>query len=154
MQQALHIFKKDVRYLSGEILLVIALAGVFAWKLAAQWAEILLPIAAVYLIARLIHAEAIPGERQFWTTRPYRWQSLLAAKILFILAFVSGPTLVAICHPCRGLAADRRSCSDDVQHRDIQFLRYCVGSCRIFVQSIYFLLPQGSPRAGQLPMGA
>ncbi len=95
MRQTLHIFKKDVRYLSGEILLVIALAGVFAWKLAAQWAEILLPIAAVYLIARVIHAEAIPGDRQFWTTRPYRWKSLLAAKVLFILAFVSAPTLLA-----------------------------------------------------------
>ncbi|MGH9575700.1 MAG: hypothetical protein ACRD40_19500 [Candidatus Acidiferrales bacterium] len=95
MRQALHIFKKDVRYLSGEILLVAALAGVFAWKLAAQWAEILLPIAAVYLIARLIHAEAIPGDRQLWTTRPYRWKSLLAAKVLFILAFVSAPTLLA-----------------------------------------------------------
>jgi len=95
MHQALHIFKKDARYLSGEILLVIVLAGVFAWKLAVQWAEILLPIAAVYLIARLIHAEAIPGDRQFWTTRPYRWKSLLAAKVLFILVFVSVPTLLA-----------------------------------------------------------
>ena len=95
MRQALHIFKKDVRHLQGEICLVVALAAIFAWKHAAEWAEILLPVAAVYLIARLIHAEAIPGDRQFWITRPYRWQSLLAAKVAFILAFVSLPTSLA-----------------------------------------------------------
>lgn len=95
MRQALHIFLKDVHHLRLEICLVLALAATLAWTMAVQWVEILLPIAAVYLIARLIHAETIPGDRQFWTTRPYRWQSLLAAKVLFILAFVSGPTLVA-----------------------------------------------------------
>lgn len=95
MRQALHIFKKDVRYLQGEICLMVALAAIFAWKHGVQWAEILLPVAAVYLIARLIHAEAIPGDRQFWITRPYRWQSLLAEKVAFILVFVSLPTCLA-----------------------------------------------------------
>src|SRR5205807_2024067 len=40
---------------------------------------------------RVIHAEPIPGDRQFWVTRPYRWQSLLAAKMMFIVAFVHIP---------------------------------------------------------------
>jgi hypothetical protein len=48
-----------------------------------------------YVIARLIHAEPIPGTNQFWTTRPYRWQSLLAAKVLFSLVFLIGPLLIA-----------------------------------------------------------
>ena len=59
------------------------------------WAEILLIPAAAFTIARLIHAEAIPGDRQFWITRPYRWQSLLAAKLLFVLAFINLPIFLA-----------------------------------------------------------
>ncbi|HXA56898.1 MAG TPA: hypothetical protein VNU84_05640 [Candidatus Acidoferrum sp.] len=95
MRQVLHIFKKDVRYLRAEICLVAALTTILAWKVGQQWAQTLLALAATYLIARLVHAEAIPGDHQFWITRPYRWQSLLGAKILFTLAFVSLPTLLA-----------------------------------------------------------
>jgi hypothetical protein len=40
-------------------------------------------------------AEAIPGDRQFWITRPYRWKSLLGAKLLFIIAFVNLPVFLA-----------------------------------------------------------
>ena len=54
-----------------------------------------LPLVGWYLIARLIHAEALPGDRQFWITRPYRWRSLLCAKVLFVLAFVNLPMMVA-----------------------------------------------------------
>jgi hypothetical protein len=82
MQQAIHIFKKDVRYLRLEICLVVLLSGTL---------PVLWPIAAAFLIARLIHAEAIPGNNQFWVTRPYRWPSLLAAKLLFIGLFVNLP---------------------------------------------------------------
>ena len=57
-------------------------------------ARFLLPLAAWILIARVIHAEALPGDRQFWRTRPYEWKSLLGAKALFILAFVSVPVLL------------------------------------------------------------
>src|SRR5207244_1794787 len=59
------------------------------------WIESLMIFAAAYLIGRLIHAEAIPGIRQFWITRPYRWRSLLMAKLLFIFAFVNIPVLLA-----------------------------------------------------------
>jgi hypothetical protein len=52
-------------------------------------------LAANYAIARVIHAEAIPGHNQFWITRPYRWKSLLGAKILFVLVFVNLPLLAA-----------------------------------------------------------
>lgn len=54
--------------------------------------------ATAFLIGRLVLAEAIPGDRQFWITRPYRWQSLLGAKLLFIAAFVKLPVFLA--HIC------------------------------------------------------
>ena len=46
--------------------------------------ELLLPIAAWVLIARVIHAEALPGTQQFWLTRPYSRGSLLAARPCFL----------------------------------------------------------------------
>jgi hypothetical protein len=99
MRQAFHIFKKDVRYLRNEICLLLALDVIFTWLETkagnAWWVEGLLPIAAVYLIVRLMHAEAIPGDNQFWITRPYEWKSLAGAKALFILVFVELPLFVA-----------------------------------------------------------
>jgi len=56
-------------------------------------APVVWPLAAAYLIARCIHDEAIPGDNQFWITRPYRRSSLLAAKLMFIAVFVNLPIL-------------------------------------------------------------
>ncbi len=102
MHQAWHIFKKDVRYLQREIAFLLALAVALYWLGshglrgdASDAFGVLLAVAAGYTIARLVHAEALPGENQFWITRPYRWQSLLAAKILFMLAFINLPILLA-----------------------------------------------------------
>jgi hypothetical protein len=104
MGQARHIFLKDVRYLRYQILLVVLLAFGLAWTGRALGPravggpgpiDILLLAAASFMIARLIHAEAIPGDRQFWLTRPYQWKSLLAAKLGFIVAFVHLPVLLA-----------------------------------------------------------
>src|SRR5208283_2032810 len=39
----------------------------------------------------------LPGDRQFWVTRPYRWTNLLGAKLLFIASFVNFPLLLADC---------------------------------------------------------
>jgi hypothetical protein len=89
MRLALHIFRKDVRYLYREIGLMLALT------LLVSRAESLVAIAGMYLIARAIHAETIPGDRQFWLTRPYPWQSLLGAKVLFVIAFINVPLAVA-----------------------------------------------------------
>jgi hypothetical protein len=103
MRQALHIFKKDVRYLRYEIALVLVITAVFATMHAhasrgpsdSWWAQLALVIASAFLIGRLVLAEAIPGDRQFWITRPYRWQSLLGAKLLFIVTFVNLPLALA-----------------------------------------------------------
>ena len=98
MKQALHIFGKDVRYLWREILLVLALAALFVYvetrgRVVDNPFGMLLMPASCWLIARLIQAEALPGDKQYWVTRPYFWKSLLGSKLLFIAAFVSLPIL-------------------------------------------------------------
>jgi hypothetical protein len=58
-------------------------------------AQLVLGVFWAVLGARLVQAEAIPGDRQFWTTRPYAWRSLLGAKLLFLAVFLSVPLLIA-----------------------------------------------------------
>jgi hypothetical protein len=57
----------------------------------------LLPIAWWFLASLAVYGEPLPGSRQFWITRPYRWSSLLGAKLLFIVAFVTFPLMLADC---------------------------------------------------------
>lgn len=111
MRQAFHILKKDVRYLWIEILVALTAAGLLAFTGVRQvfWLThphqgsgiggmllpYLLPLAWWTLIARAVHAETLVGDRQFWPTRPYAWQSLLAAKALLMLLFINLPLLVA-----------------------------------------------------------
>ncbi len=99
MRQTLHIFKKDIRHLRFDIILFLALTTFYAlaelhWgnRLQARW---LLLVSAVFLIPRLFHAELIPGDNQFWISRPYRWQNLLAEKFLFLLVFINLPIFAA-----------------------------------------------------------
>ncbi len=107
MHQALHIFKKDFRCFRYEISLLLAVTVAFVvlqvqrrhalpyGASASGSAEMLMVFIAVVLIGRLVLAEAIPGHQQFWITRPYRWKSLLGAKLLFIAVFVTLPILLA-----------------------------------------------------------
>lgn len=92
MRQALHIFKKDVRYLWYEIAITLAMVVMFV---SFGWIEFMLPIAWCNLAARVIYAEPLVGDRSFWITRPYSWKSLLTAKVLFILTFVNLPMIMA-----------------------------------------------------------
>jgi hypothetical protein len=99
MKQALHIFNKDVRYLWQEILIVLALAAMFAYvetrnRIGDSPFGLLLIPASCWLIARLIQAETLAGDKQYWVTRPYSWKSLLGAKLLFIATFVNLPILL------------------------------------------------------------
>src|SRR4051812_14736603 len=100
MQQALHIFRKDVRFLRLPIAIALALTAAFAWSRSGKPATplqqpitILLILAWCYLAAAAVYKETLVGDRQFWVTRPYRWTSLLAAKALFLLAFIHVPLL-------------------------------------------------------------
>ena len=94
MKQTLHILRKDIRSLRIEIALVLSLSAALGLA-PITWISTVLEAAALYLIVRLMHAEAIPGDRQFWLTRPYRPMSLLGAKLLFIFAFVNVPIGIA-----------------------------------------------------------
>ena len=111
MRQAIHIFQKDVRHLWIEIAVVLAATGLFIfththqgfWQsgtqmpqtVAAFLVSFLLPVSWWVLIVRAVHGETLTGDSEFWTTRPYSWNSLLAAKTLVIALFVNAPILAA-----------------------------------------------------------
>src|SRR2546426_12828438 len=109
MQQAVHIFKKDVRFLRMEIAVMAVVAVIFAWSafrihagfaipdnspadvidnrgsVFPQLMTLLMYTAAILLTVRAIQTDPIPGSREFWLTRPYRWKSVLMAKAMFIV---------------------------------------------------------------------
>jgi len=107
-KQPFHILKKDVIHLWPETLVSLALLVAFCWAdvqtwqpvqgegfnptvLAAGILKLLLPISWLVLTSRLVHDEELVGDRQFWTTRPYTWYSLLASKVLYLVLFVCIP---------------------------------------------------------------
>ena len=107
MKQVLHIFRKDVRQHWAVILVALALQGAYAWDEPRHWVPwedfrwgrfrgiiiILMILSWWLLVVRVIQSEALVGDRQFWITRPIEWKKLLAAKLLFIAAFVNVPAL-------------------------------------------------------------
>jgi hypothetical protein len=112
MKQVATILRKDVRYLWLEILASFALLIGFTVLEPRSWAEESLPgvflggasagILSVLLcfswgiiIVRLVQAERLVGVNQFWTTRPYEWPKLLAAKGLFVLLVIDVPLALA-----------------------------------------------------------
>jgi hypothetical protein len=124
MKQILHIFAKDARHFWPEILISLALVGALVWIYPSTWlarnglyavaggaflpsllesgllAALVTALIAVswwLLIARVIHAEALVGDRQFWVTRPYEWKKLLGAKALFLVVFLYFPLLIGQC---------------------------------------------------------
>ena len=50
---------------------------------------------AGFLIASLIHQDAIPGVRQDWLVRPVKRRDLILAKLLFFVLLVHGPSVAA-----------------------------------------------------------
>jgi hypothetical protein len=122
MKQILHIFAKDSRRFWIEILISLAITATFVSIYPRQWmlgssnigfsAEggfnlllptlasvivVLVPVSWFLLIARVVHAESLVGDRQFWITRPYEWQKLIAAKVLFLLVWLCLPFFAAQC---------------------------------------------------------
>ena len=107
LPQPLHIFRKDLMHLWPETLTTLLLIVAFAWAAPSGWSQspyagvatllagllkvFLIPISWLVVISRLIHDETLVGDRQFWTSRPYHWASLLAAKLLYMLAFIYLP---------------------------------------------------------------
>ena len=112
MNQVLHIFRKDVRRHWLEIIVSLLLLIGFAWKMPILWSpepsfgETSLPrwlfallgvslcLSWSFLVVRVIHGESLVGDRQFWLTRPYQRRWLMAAKALFVIAFINVPVLI------------------------------------------------------------
>jgi len=102
MRNILHIFRKDIRHLwphVAAVLTLILLAGLLdptfgnagqstAYSLLEGLA---LPLACWSLVIAAIHEEKLIGDRQYWLTRPYSWQQLLAEKALLVFALVNVP---------------------------------------------------------------
>ena len=57
----------------------------------------LIPLAWWFAIGAAVQGESLSGDRQFWVTRPYSWKSLLAAKLLFLAAFMGLPVFLSDC---------------------------------------------------------
>jgi hypothetical protein len=111
MNQILHILRKDTRRHWPEIGSSVLLLATFVWREPRQWgieqgtryaSEYLLqfigPLLVIswgFLILRVVHEESLVGDRQFWVTRPYEWEKLLASKVLFLVVFVNVPMLIA-----------------------------------------------------------
>jgi len=109
MKQILLIFRKDVVRHWPEILIALTLLGIYAhWALhpglptAMAFSftgmflrqEFIVPLLVLFwsfLTVRIVHGESLVGDRQWWVTKPYVWWKLLAAKVLFLLAFVGLP---------------------------------------------------------------
>jgi hypothetical protein len=112
MKQILHIFRKDTRRFWPEILLSVGITFSFALMDTNDWKvfrdqmlrdrmqnfigilAILMVASWWLLVARVVHAETLVGDRQFWITRPYEWRELLAAKALFLTAWFGVPYLL------------------------------------------------------------
>jgi hypothetical protein len=113
MEQVLHILRKDLRHLWPRVLVVLMLITAHAVfevrgspvnlpatnrvNAISSLLSMLLPLALCFLIAWAIFEEALPGDRQFWLTRPYRWFQLLVSKVLFVVAFISVPLFLSDC---------------------------------------------------------
>jgi hypothetical protein len=103
--QALWILRKDIRHLWPRALVFWFLAALYAVADASMprnpvlgtggfLLALPLGLAACFLVISVIHEDRIPGDRQFWLTRPYSWQGLALAKGMFLLVFINLPVLL------------------------------------------------------------
>jgi hypothetical protein len=107
MRQAIHIFRKDARHCWPYIAAVMALTAVNAWRsvheapTGTHILDVLIPFLTVWTwwlaAGSAVHGESLAGDRRFWITRPYSGMSLLAAKLLFLVAFLAVPVLFSDC---------------------------------------------------------
>jgi hypothetical protein len=103
MRRVLCIFRKDARHLWPQILafvVLVVLAAVldptYTRRKLSEAERLIwtaLPLACWNLVIAVVHAERLPGDRQYWLTRPFSRAELVAAKALFVVAFVNLPVL-------------------------------------------------------------
>jgi hypothetical protein len=104
-----HIFKKDWKLLWVFVITVASLHWIAAFimfklgpfgedavlEMLSEAIPILAFLGSMFLIAAIVHLEAIPGTRQDWLTRPIPRGSLLLEKFLFVVLMVEGPIFAA-----------------------------------------------------------
>lgn len=104
-----HIFKKDLKLLwifVGAVASLHWISAFIVFKLGlfgedpmlALMTEALPPLAffaTMFLIAGIVHLDAIPGVRQDWLVRPIERRDLLLEKLLFVVVMAGGPVFVA-----------------------------------------------------------
>ena len=101
MRQALHIFRKDAWHFRHEIAVSVAFTAAFAFSRILGGPSFLIfvgravPFIWWLFICPVIQEDSLAGDKQFWITRPYSRASLVAAKALFIVAFINAPLLLA-----------------------------------------------------------
>ena len=111
MNQTLHILRKDFDQLWLQLmlptsaLLLATLLQIGVWTdtlptdlpftVVAYVLLLLLTMSWMVLILTLVQEERLVGLTQFWTTRPYEWPKLLAAKLFFVLLFLVGPLFLS-----------------------------------------------------------
>ena len=111
MIQFLHVFKKDVRHHWPEILISLALLGLythhelsprqtpseyasispFFFALSGRYIPFFLVLSWIFLILRVVQSETLVGDRQWWATKPYIWWQLLLSKLLFFFVIIWVP---------------------------------------------------------------
>lgn len=104
----LHILLKDLRRHWREISLFVLVCGAWTWQQSnpGGWLWVhqrqLVPVLLFllfglwfFITVRVVHGESLVGDKEFWTTRPYRWGNLLAAKAILLALCLNGPLLAA-----------------------------------------------------------
>jgi hypothetical protein len=104
MRQALWILRKDIRRMGPRIAVVWTLmaAAAVVDSAAGRHPELanmrgfsfLVELAQWFLVISVVQEDRLAGDRQVWITRPYSWKSLLLAKLLFVLLFLTLPELL------------------------------------------------------------
>lgn len=109
MRQALTIFRKDLKHLwplAAGMVAILALHGWVDFRMHSGYLKVmntrffsLEPVFALFawwcLAGVVVQQESLPGDRQYWLTRPINRKAILAAKALFLVAFVSLPNFLA-----------------------------------------------------------
>ncbi|MGA1984208.1 MAG: hypothetical protein ABSG84_17305 [Acidobacteriaceae bacterium] len=111
MNQALNIFRKDTAQMWAQLLMPMSTLTLFTVLESKSWSSnplmffstdtltnvLVLTFCMIWvvLIISLIQAERLVGLNQFWTTRPYEWPKLIAAKCCFLLTFLYFPLVVS-----------------------------------------------------------
>ena len=108
MRLTLHIMLKDLRRQRLEILGYCLAVVAWAWRevhpTAFEWLRErnLLPVLMfglwLLVTVRAAQDESLVGDREWWTTRPYRWGQLMVAKALLLVLVLNGPLLAAQCY--------------------------------------------------------